>query len=277
MLDFSLPYYASDFGVLMLAGESVRDLGGARALRWTVVEGARQQAFLDDTIRPDEPVHVVADDVAAAEAISVGGGRRGADRPVERAHPGARRRSPRCRGQVRQRRQYSVALPKGSVNLEKVDAALRGFQRDGTLNTLAETWLLPHFLDIARRGARDRNELKSLAARPRRPRIVYPAGATWIVWISRSPEPGGLRWPRSPPTPRRPTPRRPSPDPTSSSAAGSPTATAHRSRSACNSLSPSKPSSTTASSIGDNGLRHLRRRAADRRRRSFHRFVRPRR
>ena len=43
------------------------------------------------------------------------------------------------------RREYSVALPKGSVNLEKVDAALRGFQRDGTLRNLADTWLLPLF------------------------------------------------------------------------------------------------------------------------------------
>ena len=41
--------------------------------------------------------------------------------------------------------QYSVALPKGSVNLEKVDAALRGFQRDGTLHNLADTWLIPLF------------------------------------------------------------------------------------------------------------------------------------
>ena len=53
MLDFSLPYYASDFGVLMLAGERLRDLDTARDLRWTVVDGARQQGFLDRDDPPD--------------------------------------------------------------------------------------------------------------------------------------------------------------------------------------------------------------------------------
>jgi polar amino acid transport system substrate-binding protein len=145
VLDFSLPYYASDFGVLMLAGETLRDLGGARALRWTVVEGAREQAFVDDTIRPDAPVHVVADDVAAADAITSGlvdAALIDLSSALIQAHDDDRLG---VAAKFVSGGQYSVALPKGSVNLEKVDAALRGFQRDGTLNRLVETWLLPLF------------------------------------------------------------------------------------------------------------------------------------
>jgi polar amino acid transport system substrate-binding protein len=145
VLDFSLPYYASDFGVLMLAGETVRDVDDARAVRWTVVDGARQQAFLDDTIRPDQPVKVVADDVAAAEAITSGAVDAALidlSSALIQAHDDDRLG---VAAKFVSGGEYSVALPKGSVNLEKVDAALRGFQRDGTLNNLAETWLLPLF------------------------------------------------------------------------------------------------------------------------------------
>jgi polar amino acid transport system substrate-binding protein len=145
VLDFSLPYYASDFGVLTLAGETVRDLAAARQLRWSVVDGARQQSFVDITIRPDEPVLVVADDVAAADAIrsgAVDAALIDLSSALIQAHDdeGLGVAAKFVTGG-----QYSVALPKGSVNLEKVDAALRGFQRDGTLNNLVETWLLPLF------------------------------------------------------------------------------------------------------------------------------------
>ncbi len=145
VLDFSLPYYASDFGVLMMAGETLRDLDAARALRWTVVEGARQQTFLDEEIRPTEPVQVVADDVAAAEAITSGtvdAALIDLSSALIQAHDDDRLG---VAAKFVTGGEYSVALPKGSVNLEKIDAALRGFQRDGTLTNLAETWLLPLF------------------------------------------------------------------------------------------------------------------------------------
>ncbi|HWM20410.1 MAG TPA: ABC transporter substrate-binding protein [Ilumatobacteraceae bacterium] len=145
VLDFSLPYYASDFGVLTLAGETVRDLAAARELRWSVVDGARQRSFLDITIRPDEPVLVVSDDVAAADAIrsgSVDAALIDLSSALIQAHDDD---SLGVAAKFVTGGQYSVALPKGSANLEKVDAALRGFQRDGTLNNLAETWLLPLF------------------------------------------------------------------------------------------------------------------------------------
>ncbi len=145
VLDFSSPYYASDFGVLMTAGETLRDLATARDLRWAVVDGARQQGFIDDTIRPGEPVHVVDDEVAAAEAIKSGevdAALVDLSSALIRAHDddvlGVAARF--VTGD-----QYAVALPKDSDNREKVDAALSGFQRDGTLGTLAETWLLPLF------------------------------------------------------------------------------------------------------------------------------------
>jgi polar amino acid transport system substrate-binding protein len=145
VLDFSLPYYSSDFGVLMTAGENLRDLAAARDLSWIVVDGARQQSFIDDTIRPAEPVHVVADEVAAAEAITSGE----ADAALVDLSSALIQAHDDDRLGVAARfvtgDQYAVALPKGSVNVEKVDAALRGFQHDGTLHNLAETWLLPLF------------------------------------------------------------------------------------------------------------------------------------
>ena len=145
VLDFSLPYYASDFGVLMLAGERLRDLDTARDLRWTVIDGARQQGFLTERIRPTEPIHVVTDDVAAADAIRSGmvdAALIDLSSALIQAHDDD---SLGVAAKFVTGGQYSVALPKGSVNLEKVDAALRSFQRDGTLRNLADTWLIPLF------------------------------------------------------------------------------------------------------------------------------------
>lgn len=145
VLDFSLPYYASDFGVLMLTGETLRDLAAARDLVWAVVEGARQQTFIDETIRPTAPVHVVTDDVAAAEAIRSGevdAALIDLSSALIQAHDND---DLGVAAKFVTGGQYSVALPKGSDNLEKVDAALRGFQRDGTLHNLADTWLIPLF------------------------------------------------------------------------------------------------------------------------------------
>lgn len=145
VLDFSLPYYASDFGVLMLAGETLRDLPAARDLRWTVVEGARQQDFIADTIRPTDSVLAVTDDVAAAEAIRSGevdAALIDLSSALIQAHDDD---AFGVAAKFVTGGQYSVALPKGSANLEKVDAALRGFQRDGTLHNLADIWLTPLF------------------------------------------------------------------------------------------------------------------------------------
>ena len=145
VLDFSLPYYASDFGVLMLAGERMPDIDTARDLRWTVVEGARQQGFLTETIRPTEPIRAVTDDVAAAEEIrsgTVDAALIDLSSALIQAHDDD---SLGVAAKFVTGGQYSVVLPKGSANLEKVDAALRGFQRDGTLRNLADTWLIPLF------------------------------------------------------------------------------------------------------------------------------------
>ena len=161
VLDFSLPYYASDFGVLMLAGESLRDLDAARALRWTVVEGARQEAFINDTIRPEGPVRVVADDVAAAEAITSGDGRCGADRPVERADPGPRRRSTRGRRQGRHRRRVLGRAAEGVGQPRKGRRRAARLPARRHLEQPRRDVAAPTLFDIARRRARDRNALIS--------------------------------------------------------------------------------------------------------------------
>ena len=110
-----------------------------------MIDGARQQSFVDVRIRPDAPVLVVADDVAAAEAVTSGAVDAALidlSSALIQAHDNDQLG---VAAKFVTGGQYSVALPKGSVNVEKVDAALRGFQRDGTLQNLAETWLLPLF------------------------------------------------------------------------------------------------------------------------------------
>jgi polar amino acid transport system substrate-binding protein len=143
VLDFSVPYYTTSFGVLMPAGEHLRDVEAARELTWIAVEGSRQQDFLAATIRPREPVALVENDVDAAEAVladDVDAALIDLSSALILSHDDERLAAV---AQFEQGGQYAPALPKGSPNLQVIDAAMTGLLRDEFVHSLAESWLLP--------------------------------------------------------------------------------------------------------------------------------------
>lgn len=142
-LDFSTPYYRADAGVLARAGTEMLDLKTARDSSWGTLEGTTDAAFVADVIRPDVSL-TFPDEQACAEAA--------ADGQVDACLmdlPTALAVEQQVAGVDTVARfatdeQWAVALADGAsrTNLEVVDAGIRALVADGSLERLADEWLL---------------------------------------------------------------------------------------------------------------------------------------
>ena len=148
-VDFSIGYFDTAIGVLARAGVDVPDLREARKLQWAVVEGSTQQDFLDEVVDPTRPALVVADETAAAAAVTDGRADAGlADLATALVIAGASSDiEVVARFVTRQR--YAVAIPAdgpdSTGNRDAVNTALRALEASGTLDELVERWLEPRF------------------------------------------------------------------------------------------------------------------------------------
>ena len=142
-------YYSTSAGILAPAGTKINDLREARSRTWCVVGGTTEMKLLADVVKPSAPVSVVDTEVAAAAAIIAGTAETAlVDRPVALiiAHD-----DPRLTvvARIETNEQYAAALPQSSphrrTNKLAVDAAMRAFSTDGTLDRLTSTWLKPAF------------------------------------------------------------------------------------------------------------------------------------
>ncbi|MFZ4811290.1 MAG: ABC transporter substrate-binding protein [Ilumatobacteraceae bacterium] len=145
-MELSSPYYTTDAAVLVRDGDDVADLKAARELRWAVVAGTTGQDVVNDRVRPIATVQAVADEGAAADAVAAGTVDAALlDLPtaLALAHDTA---GLEVVARVATTEEYAIASPLGDTrNAEAVDAAVRAFERDGTLDALAEQWLEPVF------------------------------------------------------------------------------------------------------------------------------------
>ena len=148
-VDFSVGYYSTSAGILAPAGTKINDLREARSRTWCVVGGTTEMKLLADVVKPSAPVSVVDTEVAAAAAIIAGTAETAlVDLPVALiiAHD-----DPRLTvvARIETNEQYAAALPQSSphrrTNKLAVDAAMRAFSTDGTLDRLTSTWLKPAF------------------------------------------------------------------------------------------------------------------------------------
>lgn len=138
VLDFSAPYLAADGAALAPAGTDLRDLAGARDLRWAAQEASTNLRFLRDVVRPTEPARAAPDrgsvlallDDGTVDAVLL-------DAPV--AAVLAARSDGRLTVPARfdTGGTWAVALPPGSDDVEAVDSALRALLADGTVDELA--------------------------------------------------------------------------------------------------------------------------------------------
>lgn len=141
-VDFSVPYLPAVPAILTTAGREVRDVHGARELRWAVQRDTTLEPALDRQIRPEHDVLRTPTEDAAIAAL-----RAGAvdavmlDLPVALAYAAASGDRLEVAAQLPGDEHLAVVLPNGSDNRIAVDSALRALDANGTMRELARRWL----------------------------------------------------------------------------------------------------------------------------------------
>jgi polar amino acid transport system substrate-binding protein len=139
-VDFSTPYFDTSAAVLARSGESMTDLKTARERSWCIVSSTTEADFVNGVIRPDDVLER-QDDLACAQAV-----RNGEVDASLLDLPSALVLQQRVDGLDTVARfgtdeHYGAVLPKGSPNVEQIDAALRELDSNGSLRSFAESWL----------------------------------------------------------------------------------------------------------------------------------------
>jgi polar amino acid transport system substrate-binding protein len=142
---FSVPYFASNQGVLVRAGTKVTD-ANARALRWGVEQSSTSYSYLTGELKPLSPPRVYQDqpsmfaalaahqiDAVLLDTVEVLAEAKQANGALQVV------------GQYRTGGVYGALLPKGSANLRIVNALIRQMESNGTLDRLDKKYLVPEF------------------------------------------------------------------------------------------------------------------------------------
>lgn len=143
VVDFTVPYFSSDQGVLARKDANVTNANLA-SKRIGVPSGTTTFAFINSQIKPTSQVRVYPDsatmltalranqiDVAMLDTVVLLG------RVKEQAGQAE------VVGQFRTGENYGGVLPKGSVNRANVDKIITEMEKDGTLKKLSEAYLSP--------------------------------------------------------------------------------------------------------------------------------------
>jgi polar amino acid transport system substrate-binding protein len=146
VVDFTVPYFSSDQGVMVRKGTKVPDLAAARALQWGVQASTTGQSFVDEKIKPAKETRVYSETTQAFTALQANQ----IDAVLldtsivlgQSAEPG----SPfEVIAQFRAGESYGGILPKGSPNRDEIDEHLQAMVDDGTVARLLGQYLEPEF------------------------------------------------------------------------------------------------------------------------------------
>lgn len=147
VVDFSVPYYISDNGIMVLAGAEVPDAETARGLAWGVQTGSTHVKFLKKQLQTDEPPALFAETTemfAALQAEQIDAAM--TDTSILLAQAGQPGSGFEVVGQFEATEGfYGAIFPKGSKLRKKVDKVIEQLEADGTLEALVQEWLVPEF------------------------------------------------------------------------------------------------------------------------------------
>lgn len=146
VVDFTVPYFNSDQGILVRKGTKVPDLAAAKNLQWGVQGSTTGQAFVDEKIVPAKETRVYSETTQAFTALQANqidavlldtaivlGQASQPNSPFEVV------------GQFRSGESYGGVLPKGSPNLHEINRLLGEMKEDGTISELGDRYLKPEF------------------------------------------------------------------------------------------------------------------------------------
>lgn len=142
--EFSVPYLPANAGVLVRSGARTRDLFDAREQRWVVEAGTTEVDVVEQIIRPDKEWLVVdtRDETIAALAAGMADAAL-LDLPTALAIAHSSDGAFEVTGQLLTNQQLAIMLPRGSDNIEAVNAILRNMQASGRLRQLEQEQLVP--------------------------------------------------------------------------------------------------------------------------------------
>ena len=145
VVDFSVPYLDSDLGVLVRTGDEIRDLASARQLDWVAVVSSTGERFLRDTVSPDPALQLAANEAEAAAMVALEHADAALIDLVTALIVAADQGALDVTGRFVTGGQYAIVMPSGSPNQQLIDAAVRAFDSDGTLDRLEQDWLVSAF------------------------------------------------------------------------------------------------------------------------------------
>ena len=140
-VDFSVPYFNSDIGILAKTGTKV-DSASVKTMRIGVYQGTTGADFVANVIKPKQPVKVYPNVPAMIAAVTAGQIDAAMDDTADML--GVAKNSHgmlAVAGQYHTGETYGAIFPKGSVNEAAFDKVIQSLKDDGTLQRLATTYL----------------------------------------------------------------------------------------------------------------------------------------
>jgi polar amino acid transport system substrate-binding protein len=141
VVDFSVPYFSSDIGILVKQGTKV-DSASVKTMRIGVHQGTTGADFITNVVKPSRPPNQYPNVPAMMAALNAGQIDAAAD---DTAYVLAYAKSSGGKlevgGQYKTGESYGAVYPKGSVNEATFDKIIQSLQDDGTLRKLATKYL----------------------------------------------------------------------------------------------------------------------------------------
>ena len=143
VVDFSVPYFNSDIGVLTNKGTKVDEVS-IKGMRIGVQQATTGAAFVDQKLKPKTPASVYPDTPSMFTALQAGQiDVAMTDTSIVLAQAGASNGVFEVVGQYQTGETYGALYPKGGANNATLDQIIQALKDDGTLKMLSAKYLTP--------------------------------------------------------------------------------------------------------------------------------------
>ena len=141
VVDFSIPYFYSDIGVLVKKGTSL-DATSIKKAKIGVQQATTGADFVANTLKPETPAKVFPDTPSMFTALQAGQVDVAmTDTSIVLAQAGQSNGQFAVVGQYNTGETYGALYPKGSSNEDNINKIIKALQDDGTLKALAAKYL----------------------------------------------------------------------------------------------------------------------------------------
>jgi polar amino acid transport system substrate-binding protein len=141
VVDFSIPYFSSDIGVLAKKGGSIDETSIKKA-KIGVQQATTGADFVANTLKPETPAKVFPDTPSMFTALQAGQiDVAMTDTSIVLAQAGQSNGTFAVVGQYATGETYGALYPKGSANEDNINKIIKALEDDGTMKVLAAKYL----------------------------------------------------------------------------------------------------------------------------------------